>query len=126
MGKISKQEALIPLSKFRQRTREDFLEEISDELTELAKEYRTLKVKENNYRRYLNAVQVGTVQKDIEDGAGFAYEGVEPLSSEEAARFIQLEKTRELQNFFDKELDFRRNLYKLEEMHFNKVVLKKK
>lgn len=126
MEKISKLDALIPLNKIRQKAREDFLEGVPDGLKELAKEYRTLKVKENSHRRFLNAAKGGIVHKDIEDGAGFAYEGIEPLSSEEAARFVQLEKTKELQDFFDKELDFRRKLYKLEEKHFNKVVLKKK
>ena len=112
MKKISKQEALIPLSKIRQRAGEDFLEEVPNELKELVKEYRSLKAKENNYRRYLNAAETGTIQKDIDTGAGFVYEGVEPLSSEEAARFTQIGKAKELQNFFDKELVFKRNLYR--------------
>jgi hypothetical protein len=112
------------LSNVRQRARLEFLDKFPRETRQKALEYKALKAKENDYRRFLNAAHAGLVEHDIKSNAGFAYEGVEPLSSEEAARLTLLEKSRPVQDFLDKELGFRRQLVQLEEKHFEKAVKK--
>ncbi len=112
------------LSSVRQRARLEFLDKFPNEIRKNAEEYKFLKAKENDYRRFLNAAHAGLVEHDIGINAGFAYEGVEPLSSEEAARLSLLEKSKPVKYFLDKELDFRRKLVQLEEKHFSRAVKK--
>jgi len=70
------------------------------------------------------SIGLGTAHEDIKAGAGFVFEGVEALSTEEEARLMQLERVEEIQGYFAREVAFRRRLCRQEDLSF--ALLKKK
>ena len=111
---------LASLVKARQRAIEDFVDSTPGHVLEDVREYRVLKIKENEFRRREKAVWLGVAKTDIMDGAGFAYEGTEALSKEEIARLEQLEKTKHVLGYLSREAEFRRNLFRQEDKAFAK------
>ena len=126
MVEISRIDKLKPLAEAREKATNDFVGKFPSDLHTLVSEYRQLQLKQNTHRRYVKAVELGTVHEDIKGGAGFVYEGVEALSTEDEARMRQLERVEEIHDYFAKENDFRRKLFKQEDMSFVKATKKKR
>ena len=111
-------ERLKPIHYQRERARQDFLNRFPQGLLGKVGQFRSLQIKANQHRRFMKASEMGTLESDIKYSAGFAYEGVEALSSEEAAMLKGLENSREIREYLAKEADFRRDWFREEEKAF--------
>lgn len=118
MGDQWRAERLKPIHYQRERARQDFLNQFPEGLLGKVGQLRSLQMKANKHRRFAKAAELGTLESDIKCSAGFAYEGVEALSSEETALIKGLENSREIWEYLAKEANFRRNWFKEEEKAF--------
>jgi len=120
MTEISRSERLAYLLPSRQAATGKFLSKFPKDVLDKVSDYRSLKMKENAYRRFLKAREFGTLKQDIEENAGFAYEQTEALSDQELARISSLEKSRALMKYLREEASFRRALFKQEQKALEK------